>query len=305
MQNRTILDLIGNTPIVKISKLSHGLPANVYAKLEFFNPCHSIKDRIGLAMITDAEKKNKINKNTVLIEPTSGNTGIGLAMVCAVKGYKLILTMPESMSVERRKLLKHFGAEIVLTPAADGMKGAVNKANELLAANQNYYMLSQFENEANPEIHRVTTASEIWYEMNGCIDALVCGVGTGGTITGVGEVLKEYNSNIKIFAVEPFDSPVLSGGTAGAHKIQGIGAGFVPKVLNTKIYEEVIKITNENAIITARLLAKEEGLLVGISSGASMCAALEVARRSEFKSKNILAILPDTGERYISTPLFE
>lgn len=299
-----ITELIGKTPLVRLNKLSKELNAEVIAKIEYFNPGGSVKDRIGLAMIEEAEKKGIINKETVIIEPTSGNTGIALAMVCAVKGYKLILTMPETMSIERRKLLSAYGAQIVLTPGERGMKGAIEKALEIYNSTPNAFMPQQFENAANPEIHRKTTALEIWNDTNGNVDIFVGGVGTGGTITGVGEVLKQYKPSVKVIAVEPFDSAVLSGGKPHPHKIQGIGAGFVPKVLNTKIYDQIIKVKTEEAYEMSRYLAKEEGILVGISSGAALFGAVEVAKRSENKKKMIVVLLPDTGERYLSTDLF-
>ena len=298
-------ELIGNTPLVRLNRLTTGLEAEMVAKLESFNPLSSVKDRLGVAMIADAEEAGFINSDTVIIEPTSGNTGIALAFVCAARGYRLILTMPDTMSVERRQLLSVFGAELILTPGAAGMPGAIKKAEELTAANANYFMPQQFNNPANPEIHRLTTAAEIWRDTKGRADILVAGVGTGGTITGVAEALKEKKPSFKAIAVEPLSSPVLSGGSPGPHKIQGIGAGFLPRVLDMELVDEVIKVSNENAGIMARRLAKEEGILVGISSGAAVWAALEVARRPESKGKLIVVVLPDTGERYLSTWLFQ
>ena len=295
---------VGFTPLVRINKLGSDKAA-ILAKLESFNPCGSIKDRIALSMIEAAKKKGLIKEDTIIIEPTSGNTGIGLACVCASKGYQLILTMPESMSVERRKLLRLFGAEIVLTPAEQGMTGAVEKARQIVAENHNAFMPQQFENPANPQIHRETTAIEIWNDSDGRIDIFVAGVGTGGTITGCGEVLKGKNKDLKVVAVEPEDSPVLSGGKPGPHKIQGIGAGFVPEVMNVEIIDEIIQVSNNDAVQTARQLAAKEGILVGISSGAAMWAAIQLSQRPENKGKAIVVILPDTGERYISTEMFE
>jgi cysteine synthase A len=298
-------ELIGNTPLVRLNRITKGAKAEVVAKLESFNPIGSVKDRIGVSMIVDAEERGLIKKDTVIVEPTSGNTGISLAFVCAARGYKLILTMPDTMSLERRQLLSIFGAELVLTPGAEGMPGAVRKAEQLVAENSNYFMPQQFKNPVNPEIHRLTTAEEIWRDTDGRVDILVSGVGTGGTITGVAEVIKSRKPGFKAIAVEPADSPVLSGGKPGAHKIQGIGAGFVPDVLRLDLVDEIIKVTNEDAGIMARRLAKEEGILAGISSGAATWAALEVAKRPESEGKLIVVVLPDTGERYLSTWLFQ
>ena len=301
-----LTDLIGNTPMLALNRYSReaGLAGPIIGKLEYFNPLGSVKDRIAFSMIEAAEAAGKIKPDTVIIEPTSGNTGIGLAFVAASRGYKLILTMPETMSVERRNLLKALGAELVLTPGAEGMKGAIRKAEELAQANPNSFLPQQFKNPANPEIHRKTTAEEIWRDTAGKVDIFVAGVGTGGTITGVGEVLKARNPSVQVIAVEPADSPVLSGGQPGPHKIQGIGAGFVPDVLNRTVIDEIITVKNDDAMATGRELARTEGLLIGISCGASVWAATQVARRPENKGKVIVVILPDTGERYLSTPLF-
>ncbi|MBU3657562.1 MAG: cysteine synthase A [Rhodocyclaceae bacterium] len=299
-----ITALIGNTPLVRLNRLTDGAKATVVAKLEYFNPSHSVKDRIGVAMIDAAEKAGLIKPDTVIVEPTSGNTGIALAFVCAARGYKLVLTMPETMSKERRALLRAYGAELILTPGPDGMGGAIKKAEELAAGNPNYFMPQQFKNPANPEIHRSTTAEELWRDTDGQIDIVIAGVGTGGTITGVAEVLKANKPGFRAIAVEPDASPVLSGGQKGPHPIQGIGAGFVPDVLNTDIIDEVIRVKNDDAFATAQRAAKEEGLLVGISSGAALWAALEVAKRPENAGKLIAVIIPSFGERYLSTALF-
>ncbi|MBC7216708.1 MAG: cysteine synthase A [Candidatus Caldatribacterium sp.] len=295
-----ITKLIGNTPLVYLSKLARGLPGKVAAKLEFFNPCGSVKDRIAVSMIEEAEQQGLLGPESTVIEPTSGNTGIGLAFVCAQRGYRLILTMPESVSVERRKILARFGAEVVLTPAEEGMRGAVRKAEELCAQIPRAFMPQQFKNPANPKIHRETTAEEIWRDTDGQVDILVAGVGTGGTITGVAEVIKRRKPSFRVVAVEPARSPVLSGGQPGQHKIQGIGAGFVPEVLRLELVDEILQVTDEAAFATAERLAKEEGILAGISSGAAAWAALEVARRPENEGKLIVVVLPDTGERYLS-----
>ncbi len=301
-----ITALIGNTPLVRLNKVTQGCHAEVIAKLEFQNPLGSVKDRIGLAMIEAAEKAGKIKKDkTVILEPTSGNTGIALAFVCAVKGYKITLTMPETMSLERRALLRALGANLILTPGTEGMKGAIRKANELAASDPNYFIPQQFDNPANPEIHRKTTAEEIWNDTAGKADFIVAGVGTGGTITGVGEVIKKRKPTFKCVAVEPKGSPVISGGAPGPHKIQGIGAGFIPTILNTKIIDEVIQVDNDEAFAMAKRLIREEGILCGISSGANVHAALQVAKRPENKGKMIIAIIPSTGERYLSTMLFD
>jgi cysteine synthase A len=304
---KNLTDLIGNTPLLELSNFNkkHNLEAAIIGKLEFYNPAGSVKDRIGLAMIETAEKQGLLNKDTVIIEPTSGNTGIALAFVAAAKGYRLIIALPETFSIERRNLMKALGAELILTPGSEGMKGAIRRATELVEATPNSFLPMQFKNPANPEIHRKTTAEEIWNDTDGDVDIFVAGVGTGGTITGVGEILKSRKPGVQIIAVEPTDSPILSGGNPGPHKIQGIGAGFIPDVLNTKIYDEVITVTNAQAIQTSRELSRTEGLLVGISAGANVYAALQVAKRPENKGKKIVTILCDTGERYLSTLLYQ
>lgn len=300
---KSVTDLIGKTPLVELNRLTEGLSARVVVKLEYANPASSVKDRIALSMIDDAEKSGLLTKDTTIVEATSGNTGIGLAMVAAARGYRLVITMPESMSLERRALLRAYGAKLVLTPAAEGMGGAIAKANEL-AAQDGYFMPRQFDNLANPQVHRDTTAEEIWADTDGQVDIFVSGVGTGGTVTGVGEALKAKKEGVQIVAVEPLASPVLSGGEKGPHPIQGIGAGFIPSVLNTDIYDEVIKVANEDAFSVARDMAAKEGLLVGISSGAAVSAALELAAREENAGKLIVVIIPSSGERYLSTALF-
>ncbi len=302
---KDIIGLIGNTPLVELKKISKGLETVLVGKLESFNPLSSVKDRIGFSMIRDAENKGLIKKGTSIIEPTSGNTGIALAYICAVKGYKLILTMPDTMSIERRKLLGVFGAELVLTPGQEGMNGAVREAERIQKSTKNSILLQQFNNGSNPQIHRETTAEEIWKDTDGKIDILISGVGTGGTITGIAEVLKKRKADFKAIAVEPYDSPVLSGGKPGPHKIQGIGAGFIPGVLKAELIDEIIKVKNEDAANIARILAREEGIFSGISSGAAVKAAIEVGKRKESKDKLIVIILPDTGERYLSTEIFD
>lgn len=303
---RSLTDLIGNTPLLRLERIEEkfGLHATLLAKLESFNPTRSVKDRLALALITHAEEKGLIDKGTVIVEPTSGNTGVGLALVAATRGYRLILTMPDSMSLERRALLQALGAELVLTPAHEGMSGAIRKAEELAKNIGNAYIPQQFNNPANPEAHRRTTGNEIWNDTDGKVDIFVGGIGTGGTVTGVGEVLKKHNPRIKVVGVEPADSPVLSGGKSGPHKIQGIGAGFVPKVLNTDILDEIYRVKNEDAFRIGRTLARTEGVLAGISSGAALYAAIEIARRAENKGKEVVVLLPDTGERYLSTLLY-
>ena len=299
-----VTELVGNTPLVRLRRLTEGCAAEVVAKLEFYNPAHSVKDRIGVSMIAAAEESGLIGPDTIILEPTSGNTGIALAFVCAARGYKCVLTMPETMSKERRALLRAYGAQLVLTPGSEGMVGAIKKAEEMAAADPRYFIPQQFNNLANPEIHREATAEEIWRDTDGKADILVAGIGTGGTITGVGEVIKARKPSFRCVAVEPDASPVLSGGEKGPHPIQGIGAGFVPAVLNTRIYDEIIRVKNDDAFQTAHRMAKEEGLLVGISSGAATWAALQVARRAENAGKLIVVIIPSFGERYLSTPLF-
>ncbi|MFH1778161.1 MAG: cysteine synthase A [Candidatus Omnitrophota bacterium] len=300
-----ITKLVGNTPLVRLNKISKGLPADIIAKLESFNPLASVKDRIGVSMIEAAESAGRIKKDTIILEPTSGNTGIALAFVCASRGYKLVLTMPDTMSIERRALLRAFGAKVILTPGSQGMKGAVRKAEELAKSDPRYFIPQQFKNPANPEIHRKTTALEIWNDTDGKVDILVAGIGTGGTITGIAEVIKKKKPEVQAIAIEPKSSPVLSGGMPGPHKIQGIGAGFIPEVLRQNLLDEVIQVSNEDAISTARRLAKEEGIFVGISSGAACWGTLNVGRRESNKGKLIVVIFPDTGERYISTGMFE
>jgi len=300
-----ISSTIGSTPMVRLNRICEGMDARIYAKLEFFNPLGSVKDRIAASMIEAAEVEGKINPQTLIVEPTSGNTGISLAFICAAKNYRLCLTMPDTMSVERRRLLKHLGAELVLTPGAEGMKGAIGKAQEILESEKDFFMPNQFANPANPRVHRETTAEEIWRDTEGQVDILIAGVGTGGTITGVAQVIKPRKPSFKVIAVEPSDSPVLSGGEKGPHKIQGIGAGFIPEVLDQSLIDDVVTVTNDDAFETARIAAKLEGILCGISSGAAIKAALDVAGRPESAGKNIVTILPSTGERYISTDLFK
>jgi len=300
-----VTELIGNTPLVKINRLAAHIDGTILAKLEFFNPAHSVKDRIAVAMIDAAEKAGKLNQDSIVLEPTSGNTGIGLAMVCAARGYKCAFVMPETMSRERRLLLKAYGADLILTPGPEGMPGAIKKAEEMAAADPRYFIPQQFDNPANPAIHRATTAEEIWRDTAGAVDLFFSGVGTGGTVTGVGEVLKAKKPGVKVFAIEPDASPVLSGGARGPHPIQGIGAGFVPGILNTSVYDEVVRVKNPDALDTARRMATEEGLLVGISSGAAVWAALQVAARPENRGKTSVVIIPSFGERYLSTVLYE
>lgn len=299
-----VTELVGNTPLVRLNRLNREGVADVVVKLEYLNPSHSVKDRIGVAMIDAAEKAGRINQDTIILEPTSGNTGIALAFVAAARGYKCALVMPDTMSRERRMLLRAYGAELILTPGSEGMPGAIRKAEELAATDKRYYVPQQFTNPANPEMHRRTTAEEIWRDTDGKVDLVVAGIGTGGTITGIGEVLKSRRPSVKVVAVEPDASPVLSGGVKGPHAIQGIGAGFVPEVLNTKIYDEIVRVKNEDALETARALARQEGLLVGISAGAATWAALQVSARAENKGKLIVVIIPDFGERYLSTQLY-
>lgn len=300
-----ITELIGNTPLVRLNKITRGVKAEIIAKLEYFNPSHSVKDRIAVAMIEDAEKRGLINSDSIILEPTSGNTGIGLAFVCAARGYRCAFTMPDTMSRERQMLLKAFGAELILTPGSEGMPGAIKKAEQLAAGDSHYFIPNQFENPANPEIHRRTTALEIWRDTDGRVDLLVAGVGTGGTITGVGETIKKLKPAFKCIAVEPDASPVLSGGLKGSHPIQGIGAGFIPSILNTGIIDEIVRVKNEDAFETARRMAREEGLLVGISSGAAVWAALQVAKWEENEGKLIVVVIPSFGERYLSTDLYK
>lgn len=301
---KDVTELVGNTPLVRINRLAAGLPGAIVGKLEFFSPANSVKDRIGVAMIEAAEREGLIDQNSVIVEPTSGNTGIALAMVCAAKGYRCIITMPDSVSKERRAVLRGYGAELVLTPGAEGISGSIRKAGEIVASGPNYFMPQQFQNRANPDVHKRTTAEEIWADTDGQADILISGVGTGGTITGVGQVIRPRKPSFRCIAVEPDASPVLSGGQKGPHAIQGLGAGFVPEILDTHIYDEVIRVTNDDAIAMARRAAREEGLMVGISSGAALWAAIEVAKRPDSEGKLIVAIIPSYGERYLSTPLF-
>jgi cysteine synthase A len=301
----SVTDLVGNTPLVRLNRITEKLPGQMVVKLEYYNPAHSVKDRIGIAMIDAAERDGQINSDTIILEPTSGNTGIALAMVCAARGYKCTIVMPDTLSRERRMLLRAYGAELILTPGSEGMKGAISLAEELASSDERYFIPQQFQNPANPEIHRQTTAEEIWRDTDGRVDFLVAGIGTGGTITGISEVIKARKPSFRAIAVEPDDSPVLSGGAKGKHKIQGIGAGFIPDVLNTSIYDEIIRVKNEDALEMARRMARKEGLLVGISSGAATWAALQIASRSENKDKLIVTIIPSFGERYLSTPLYE